>query len=131
VLSINVRARVLTGLLVVLIVYLVVRSDRHRTASFGLDCTAPPPAVEGLQGTVDASGAELRWRLAPDPQVFTSYTVEGGSVPAATDRFVLPLGSGVDRAMLPLAKGTSFVRVIAHNYCGTSPSSEEVRLVVP
>ena len=129
--SVKTRARVLTGIIVFVAVYLVARSDRHRAASFGLDCTAPPPAVEGLQATVGADGAELRWQLAPDPQVFTSYTVEGGGASGAKDRFVLPVGSGVDRAMLSLAKGTSFVRVIAQNYCGTSPPSDELRIVVP
>ena len=103
--NVKTRARLLTGFIVVLVVYLVARSDRHRTASFGLDCTAPPPAVEGLQATVGDGGAELRWQLAPDPQVFTSYTVEGGGASGAKDRFVLPLGGGVDRTMLPLVKG--------------------------
>jgi hypothetical protein len=130
-LSVETRARVLAGLIVVLIVYVVARSDRHRTASVGLDCTAPLPAIEGLQATVDYSGASLRWRLTPDPQVFTSYIVEAGSAPGAKDRAVLPLGRGMERAVVLLPQGISYVRVIAQNYCGTSPSSEELRVVVP
>ena len=130
-LSVETLARVLAGVIVVMIVYVVARSDRHRPASFGLDCTAPPLQIEKLETTVDSTGATLRWRLAPDPQVFTSYTVEAGSAPGAKDRGVVPIGSGVDRAAVPLPQGTSYVRVIARNYCGASPPSAELPVVVP
>jgi hypothetical protein len=129
--SVETRARVLAGAIALLALYIVARSDRYRPASVGLDCTAPPPPIAGLQATVDYTGASLRWQLAPDPQVFTSYTVEAGSAPGAKDRLVLPVGSGIDRAVVLLPQGATYVRVIGHNYCGTSPSSEELRLVVP
>ena len=129
--SVETRARVLTGLTVVVVAYVVLRTDRHRPASFGLDCTAPPPAIEGLQATVDATGVSLRWPLAPDPQVFTSYTVEAGATPGAKDRAVLPVGDGIDRAVIVLPQGTSFVRIIARNYCGMSSSLEDLRVLVP
>ena len=129
--AVETRARVLVVAIVLVSLYIVARSDRHRPTTVALDCTAPPPPVEGLQATVDHTGASLRWQLAPDPQVVTSYTVEAGATQGANDQLVLPVASGIDRVVVALPQGASYVRVIARNYCGTSPSSEELRLVVP
>jgi hypothetical protein len=122
-LRVDVHARLLTGI--------VVRSDRHRTANFELDCTAPPGAPASVQAKVEPAGVMLHWVLERDTQVATSYLVEVDGVAGSKDRAVTPVPRGVDRVTLPLPSGPVLVRVRAQNYCGTSPPSDELRVTVP
>ena len=74
---------VLTGTTVVASVFWVMRSDRHRTAAFELDCTTTPAVPDGVRPSLGTEGVTLRWQLDRDPQIATSYLVEVGSAPGS------------------------------------------------
>jgi hypothetical protein len=122
---------VLTGTTVVASVFWVMRSDRHRTAGFELDCTSPPAAPEAVRSSPGPEGVTFRWQLDRDQQIATSYLVEAGSAPGSKNLAVVPVPRGVDTVTIPLPQGPSFARVLARNYCGTSPPSSDVRIIVP
>jgi hypothetical protein len=109
----------------------VMRSNRHRAGAFELDCTAPPDRPEAVRASVGPEGVTFRWQLDRDVQIATTYLVEAGSAPRAKDVVVVPVPRGIETVTIPLPQGTSFARVLARNYCGTSLPSDDVRVAVP
>jgi hypothetical protein len=89
-------------------------------------CNGPPAAPAGLSGTAGRSGAILEWGIAIGA---TSYSVEAGSAPAASDLARLPVGARLGyQTAAPV--GTYFVRVRGINACGHGPASNEIVLTV-
>jgi hypothetical protein len=74
----------------------------------------------------------LRWTAPTIGGSPTGYLLEIGSAPGLTDRgsFPLPVSPTALTDRLP-ARGTYFMRIRAQNAYGTSPPTNEVRLVVP
>jgi len=127
----DVLSWVLAATIVAAAVAWVVRSNRHRAGGFELDCTAPPDKPEAVRATQGPEGVTFRWQLDRDTQIATSYLVEAGSAPRAKDVIVTPVPRGIEAVTILLPQGTSFARVRARNYCGTSLPSDEVRIAVP
>jgi hypothetical protein len=122
---------ILTATTIVASIFWVMRSDRHRIAGFELDCTVPPATPDAVRASVGPEGVTFRWQLDRQVQIATSYLVEAGSAPGAKDVVVVPVPRGVETVTLPLPQGTSFARVLARNYCGTSLPSGDMRIAVP
>jgi len=112
-------------------IFWVMRSDRHRTAGFELDCTAPPATPGAVHASVGPEGVTFRWTLDEDAQIATSYVLEAGSAPGAKDVVVTPVARGVNSVTLAFPQGLSFARVVARNYCGMSLPSADIRVAVP
>lgn len=92
---------------------------------------AVPGAPGGLEGTTAAASASLSWNPPVTGSGVTSYVLEAGFSPGATD-IVLPLDSNFPAVSVgQVPAGTYYVRVRARNAVGTSDASNELTLVVP
>lgn len=89
-------------------------------------CNGPPAAPPGLSGTGARTGALLEWGIAVGS---SSYIVEAGSAPSASDLARLPVGARL-RYQTAAPAGTYFVRVRGINACGPGPASNEIVLTV-
>lgn len=88
-------------------------------------CSAPTLPAPILSSTVFGSTVTLDWQLPAGGA--TSYAVEGGSVPGATNLVNFDTqSSATSYRATRVAAGTYFVRVRAKNICGASgaPSNE-------
>ena len=128
---VDVLTWIFTGTTVAASVFWVMRSDRHRSGGFELDCMAPPATPESVRSSVGPEGVTFRWQLDRDPQIATSYVVEAGSAPGTRNLAVVAVPRGADAVTIPLPQGVSFTRVLARNYCGTSRPSSDLRIIVP
>ncbi|HXI29826.1 MAG TPA: fibronectin type III domain-containing protein, partial [Vicinamibacterales bacterium] len=91
-------------------------------------CTAAPPAPAGLAFVVHGSTVTLGWNAAAGA---TSYVLEAGSNPGASDLVVSDTGNNSNRFVATgVGAGAYFVRIRARNACGTSGVSNEVVVVV-
>ena len=104
-------------------------NDEVDWADARVTCSGPGAAVPAAPGAVSALAAgqmaALWW--APVPGA-SSYRLESGTVPGATDLAVLNLDATSISGTLP--PGAYWVRVSAGNAWGWSPPSADVRLVV-
>lgn len=89
-------------------------------------CNGPPAAPAGLSGVAGRTGAVLEWGIAIGA---TSYVVEAGSAPGASDLARLPVGARL-RYQTAAPAGTYFVRVHGLNACGQGSASNEIVLTV-
>lgn len=92
-------------------------------------CTSPPNPPAGLTASVSGGTVLLRWRLTGGAcGAATSYLVQVGSRPGATDATVTVRESGYTASGVPA--GTYYVRVIGVNANGPSAPSEEIVFAV-
>ena len=90
---------------------------------------ALPPA--GLVSSVEGDGnVTLSWALG-DGSAQSSYVIEAGSFPGATNLAIVDTLSGETSFYAPgVGDGTYFVRVRAKNACGVSAASNEIVMTV-
>jgi fibronectin type III domain protein len=94
-----------------------------------LPCVGAPTPPTNLVALINGSTVTLGWTISTGQA--TSYVVEAGSAPGATDIGVFDTGSSAGGATFAgVPPGTFFVRVRAKNTCGTSGQSNEVTAVV-
>lgn len=117
---------------VVLMGLWVMRSGQTRPGGRQFDCAAPPQAPQNFVvkkiGGDEATGT---WEPPAGNEAPTTYVMEAGTAPGLNNQgtAVFPATQlTVSRSVLP---GTYYVRLFARNACGTSPSSNEVTLVMP
>jgi hypothetical protein len=87
---------------------------------------AVPGAPENLSAEVTGTTVSLSWSAVGDA---SDYVVLVGSTPGSSET-VLTNASEAHRSIDDLPRGTHFARVHAHNWCGTSASSEPIRFTV-
>jgi predicted phage tail protein len=88
---------------------------------------APGPAT-GLSAIVSGNNVTLMWS-APGGAV-TTYVVEAGSVPGASNIANIVTGSASTSLTGTAPPGTYFIRIRARNACGTSGASNEASVTV-
>lgn len=88
-------------------------------------CNAPPASPAGLAGGVANGIAAVNWSPAAGA---TSYIVQAGSTPGASDVFNGSVGSTVSVSSPVGAGFRAYVRVYAVNTCGQSGPSNELVL---
>ena len=95
----------------------------------GGGCSAPPAAPSGLHVASNGGGTVvLSWNAAVGA---TSYIVEAGSVPGATNLANSDLGSsGTSLIATSVGRGTYYVRIRGKNACGTGAASNEIVVTV-
>ncbi len=102
-------------------------------------CVAPPPAPPNAAASVtpaasSATPAAVNLTWIPvettGPAGATSYVVEVGARPGATNIATFDIGMPAASYLQYAANGTYFVRVRASNDCGLSEPSPEVSVVV-
>ena len=99
------------------------------TYIYGVPDTAPPDAVT-LNGEVNGATAYLNWTLASTGTAASSYVIEAGTAPGASNYFNGNVGSLRNLYSPPLPNGRYYVRVRAVNAFGLGPPSNEVVLTV-
>lgn len=96
--------------------------------------TTPPssgalPGAPTLGGSVSGAAAHLTWTPSPTGGAPTSYILQAGTAPGASDLFNGNVGLTTSLSS-PLSAGTYYVRVRAANDAGVSVPSNEVTLTV-
>jgi len=96
----------------------------------GGGCTATKPAPTAFTLTGNSGGTvSFRWGASASA---TTYVIEAGSTPGATNLANANLGSSATSATFTgVGRGTYYVRLRAQNACGTGSVSNEVTLIVP
>ncbi len=87
---------------------------------------AAPGAPQSLTAASSGVTAQLSWQPPASGGPLTSYLLEAGSAPGATDLAQVPLGGGQTALQASAAPGVYHVRVRAQNQCGVSAPSNEV-----
>jgi hypothetical protein len=94
-------------------------------------CTGAPAAPTGFALTGN-SGGTVSFAWNPSSGSPTTYIIEAGSVPGATNLANSDLGGTANTfTAAGVGRGTYYVRLRARNACGTSAASNEVTLIVP
>ena len=87
---------------------------------------AVPGAPDNLSADVSGTTVSLSWSTVGDA---SDYVVLVGWTPTSSET-VFTNASGPHHAIDDLPRGTHFARVHAHNWCGTSASSEPITFTV-
>jgi hypothetical protein len=87
---------------------------------------AVPGAPGNLSAEVNGSTVNLSWSVVGDA---VDYVVLVGWTPASAET-LLTNTSEAHHAIAALPSGTHYVRVHAHNWCGTSEPSEAISFTV-
>jgi hypothetical protein len=105
--------------------------SNEATLVVGSACGGAPGAPSGFVLTGNSGGTvSFQWIAAAGGP--TSYIIEAGSTPGATNLANSDLGStATSFTASGVGRGTYFVRLRARNACGTGAPSNEVTLVVP
>ena len=94
-------------------------------------CTVVPTAPTGLAFAVASRTVTLTWTASPGCPA-TSYVIEAGSAPGASNLASLDNGSATPTLVVPgVPSGTYFVRVRGRNAAGTGAPSTDITVVVP
>jgi len=88
-----------------------------------------PPAAPALSGTAGASAVHLSWSAPASGCEATSFILEAGSAPGASDLFVGSMGTATS-VSASVSRGAYYVRVRGTNDVGAGPASNEVQLFV-
>jgi predicted phage tail protein len=92
---------------------------------------AAPAAPSNLTASASGSTVTLTWLAPASVDPAASYVIEAGSGPGLADLASFDTGNTATTFVAAgVAAGTYYVRVRARNSAGTSPASNEVRLVV-
>lgn len=92
-----------------------------------LPCTPAAPA--GLSFAIAAGVVTVTWEPPAEGDV-TSYVIEAGDGPGASNLLVFNTGSAAPSFAAVAPPGAYYVRVRAMNTCGASPASEEIVVTV-
>jgi hypothetical protein len=109
-------------------------SGPSNEVSFTLGASSPcgvaPGAPSGLASSRLGTLLRLSWNQAA---AATSYQLEAGTAPGASNVFSGDLGSSTSQQfdISGIAAGSYFVRVRAKNGCGTSGPSSEIVVTIP
>jgi hypothetical protein len=87
---------------------------------------AVPAAPSQLSADVTGASVNLSWSVVGDA---TDYVVLVGWTPVSSES-LLTNTSEAHHWIENIAAGTHFARVLAHNWCGTSASSEPITFTV-
>jgi titin len=104
-------------------------ASNEATLVVGSACTSPPGAPGGFSAANAGGTVVLSWTAASGGP--TSYIVEAGSTPGASNLANSDLGSNATKyTATGVGRGTYYVRVRARNSCGTGPASNEAFFTV-
>jgi len=105
-------------------------TSNEATLVVGGGCSGPPPAPSGFANTFKSNGTvSFVWNASATA---TTYIIEAGSIPGATNLANANLGSSATSATFNgVPNGTYYVRLRAQNACGASGVSNEVTLILP
>src|SRR6185436_11497804 len=93
-------------------------------------CAGAPGAPGGLTIVGNSGGTVvLSWTAASGSP--STYIVEAGSAPGASNVATIDLGGTATTLTASAPRGTYFVRIRGRNACGTGAASNEVTVVVP
>lgn len=95
-----------------------------------LRCGSPPPAPNTLAASVTDTTISLSWNAPGGGCAPTTYVLEAGSTPGASNLANFATGSTETTFATAAPVGTYFLRVRARNGEGTSGASNEIRVVV-
>ena len=104
-------------------------ADFAETNGLGQACAAPSRPTR-LAVTLDGATAGLSWNAPSAGTAASSYVLEVGATPGATDVAILETGGAGRSLDVHLPAGRSYVRVRASNDCGMSRPSNERLIVV-
>ena len=91
----------------------------------GATCSGVPGVPGTPVASVSGSSVQLTWGLSSG--AVSTYVLEVGSTPGATNLGVYEVGTGTDYRVSGVANGTYYVRIRARNPCGLSgPSSNAI-----
>src|SRR5262249_50214782 len=91
----------------------------------------PPNGPQGLSASVSGSDVTLTWNAPVGGGTVSTYIIEAGSSPGASNLASFSTGSTATSCFAPgVGAGTYFVRVRASNAGGTSAPSNEVVIIV-
>jgi glucose/arabinose dehydrogenase len=91
-------------------------------------CTGPPSPPIGLSSTLNGRLVSLTWIASG---TITSFVLEAGSAPGASDAAVVVLAPSARAFSSNASPGTYYARVRAMNACGSSAASNELAIAVP
>ena len=91
--------------------------------------SVPLPGPPTLNGSVNQTTVSLTWTPSSTGGAPTSYVVEAGTAPGASNLFVGNVGGGTQLSAT-IGAGVYYVRVRGVNTAGTGPVSNEVALTV-
>lgn len=93
-------------------------------------CIGPPGPPTGLRASVSGNLVTLTWSAPTTGDPATSYLLEAGTAPGASNVFVGNVGN-VTSLTARAPTGTFFARVKGVSACGTGPASNEGTFTVP
>lgn len=96
----------------------------------GGGCTSPPSAPTNLGATTGGFSVTLAWTAPASGCAPTSYIIEAGSTPGASNLANVDTGSTATSFGATAGPGTYYVRVRARNAFGVSGPSNEFTLIV-
>jgi hypothetical protein len=73
----------------------------------------------------------LTWGAPPAAERVTTYVIEAGSAPGATNQGTFVAAGTATSFQREAPPGTYYVRIFARNACGTSPASQELTVTTP
>jgi hypothetical protein len=116
---------------VVLVGLWVMRTGQTRPGGRQFDCMAPPEAPTNLAFTLEGDVVTGTWTAPGGTELPTTYVIEAGDQSGLNNHGASVVPATETRAVRKSPSGTYFVRVYARNACGTSPASNEIRVIVP
>jgi predicted phage tail protein len=93
-------------------------------------CATAPGAPTNLAASVSGSTVAITWTAPASACAATSYLLQAGSTPGASNLANTPVG-GTGLTATNVGNGTYYVRVIAVNTVGQSPASTEIVVTLP
>ncbi|MEZ5291539.1 MAG: fibronectin type III domain-containing protein [Vicinamibacterales bacterium] len=97
--------------------------------AFATGQAAPPLAPQALLATVQGTGLALQWTENPLGPVIAGYQLHAGTGPGLSNIGVAPLPATQRTFAANAPPGTYYVRIVAVNAAGASPTSNEAVLV--
>jgi hypothetical protein len=97
----------------------------------GPDCATPPNAPQGVAVNKQGTQVTLTWGAPPAAERVTTYVIEAGSAPGATNQGTFVAAGTATSFQREAPPGTYYVRIFARNACGTSPASQELTVTTP
>ena len=97
----------------------------EEVVTVGSTCSGPPGVPGTPAASVSGSSVQLTWGLSSG--AVSTYVLEVGSTPGATNLGVYEVGTGTDYRVSGVANGTYYVRIRGRNPCGLSgPSGQAI-----
>jgi glucose/arabinose dehydrogenase len=93
-------------------------------------CSSPPPVPYQLAASVSGQQVQFAWAVPDTDSGPTSLLVEAGSASGSANLGVIAIDGTLRSAVVIVPPGAYFVRLRAHNACGTSAPSNEILINV-